>query len=85
MTIKDDKYPTKKDLEPKVPRKGKPAGPTEELPLSDPADSNYTHVVHEPCDTAGAEDTASDGQSVVSPVSHNAQAHTEWNATKPKK
>ncbi|WJY26653.1 MULTISPECIES: hypothetical protein [Sporosarcina] len=68
MTIHDNKYPNKRDLEPKVPKKGKPAGPTEELPLSDPADSNYTHVVHEPGDTAGAEDPTADGQTKVTPA-----------------
>ncbi|WP_252501715.1 hypothetical protein [Sporosarcina sp. Marseille-Q4943] len=43
MTIVDGKYPNKKDLEPKILHPGKGVGPTYELPLADPADSNWTH------------------------------------------
>ncbi|MCM3709516.1 hypothetical protein [Sporosarcina luteola] len=43
MTIVDGKYPNKKDLEPKILHPGKGIGPTYELPLADPADSNWTH------------------------------------------
>ncbi|MDW0114149.1 hypothetical protein QT711_13210 [Sporosarcina saromensis] len=42
MTIKDGKYPNKKDLEPKVLQPGKGMVPTHELPLADPSDSNWT-------------------------------------------
>lgn len=42
MTIKDGKYPNKKDLEPKVLHPGKGMVPTHELPLADPSDSNWT-------------------------------------------
>ncbi|MGN7385848.1 hypothetical protein [Sporosarcina sp. SAFN-015] len=42
MTIVDGKYPNKKDLEPKILHPGKGVGPTHELPLADPADSNWT-------------------------------------------
>ena len=55
MTVNDGKYPNKKDLEPKVTKKGNQVGPTDELPLSDPADSNFTHEFREneqhPADT----------------------------------
>lgn len=43
MTIVDGKYPNKKDLEPKILHPGKGVGPANELPLADPADSNWTH------------------------------------------
>lgn len=43
MTIVDGKYPNKKDLEPKILHPGKGVGPTYELPLADPADSNWTN------------------------------------------
>ncbi|MFD1204601.1 MULTISPECIES: hypothetical protein [Sporosarcina] len=43
MTIVDGKYPNKKDLEPKILHPGKGARPTHELPLADPADSNWTN------------------------------------------
>jgi len=42
MTIIDGKYPNKKDLEPKILHPGKGVGPAHELPLADPADSNWT-------------------------------------------
>ncbi|WOV87790.1 hypothetical protein QWT69_01325 [Sporosarcina oncorhynchi] len=42
MTIKDGKYPNKRDLEPKVLHPGKGFEPTHELPLADPSDSNWT-------------------------------------------
>ncbi|WP_339252301.1 hypothetical protein NSQ43_01050 [Sporosarcina sp. FSL W8-0480] len=42
MTIIDGKYPNKKDLEPKILHPGKGVGPAYELPLADPADSNFT-------------------------------------------
>lgn len=43
MTIVDGKYPNKKDLEPKILHPGKGVGPAHELPLADPADSNWTN------------------------------------------
>ncbi|MDN4606214.1 hypothetical protein [Sporosarcina highlanderae] len=43
MTIVDGKYPNKKDLEPKILHPGKGVGPAYELPLADPADSNFTY------------------------------------------
>lgn len=47
MTIVDGKYPNKKDLEPKILHPGKGVGPTHELPLADPADSNWTNEFRE--------------------------------------
>ncbi|MBB4822867.1 hypothetical protein HNO89_000085 [Sporosarcina luteola] len=42
MTIKDGTYPNKKDIEPKILFHGKKPTTYDELPLSDPADSNWT-------------------------------------------
>ncbi|WP_025783138.1 hypothetical protein [Sporosarcina sp. D27] len=85
MTIKDGKYPNKEDLEPKVPKQGKPAGPANELPLSDPADSNFTHEFlenereetgeHAPSISKKSEEKSSER-------THNEKAHTEWNESK---
>ncbi|MBE1555283.1 hypothetical protein [Sporosarcina limicola] len=44
MTIKDGKYPNKKDLEPKVVHPNGEVLPSRELPLADPSDSNSTDV-----------------------------------------
>ncbi len=40
MTINNGKYPNKKDLEPKVTLHDGRKGPSDELPLADPSDSN---------------------------------------------
>ncbi|GEN85127.1 hypothetical protein SLU01_34390 [Sporosarcina luteola] len=57
MTIVDGKYPNKKDLEPKILHPGKGVGPTHELPLADPADSNFTNEFRKNAqDRTGIED-----------------------------
>ncbi|REB06038.1 hypothetical protein DVB69_13970 [Sporosarcina sp. BI001-red] len=85
MTIKDGKYPNKEDLEPKVPKQGKPAGPADELPLSDPADSNFTHeyLENEP-DKMGEQvpSVFKENEEKISERTHNEKAHTEWNESK---
>ncbi len=85
MTIKDGKYPNKEDLEPKVPKQGKPAGPADELPLSDPADSNYTHeFLENERDETGehAPSIFTENEEKTSQRTHNEKAHSEWNASK---
>ncbi|MBD7908745.1 hypothetical protein [Sporosarcina gallistercoris] len=85
MTIQDGKYPNKEDLEPKVPKPGKPAGPTDELPLSDPADSNFTHEFRENEKDKTAEHAPSaytENEENPSERNHNEKAHTEWNESK---
>lgn len=57
MTIIDGKYPNKKDLEPKILHPGKGVGPAYELPLADPADSNFTNEFRKNAqDTIGRND-----------------------------
>lgn len=46
MTIKDGKYPNKKDLEPRIPHPIKGAVRPDELPLADPADSDTSDTFH---------------------------------------
>ncbi|MCM3755919.1 hypothetical protein M3197_00315 [Sporosarcina aquimarina] len=85
MTIKDGNYPNKEDLEPKVPKKGKPAGPANELPLSDPADSNFTHeFLENERDKTGehAPSIFKESEAKSSERIHNEKAHAEWNESK---
>ncbi|WP_039042666.1 hypothetical protein [Sporosarcina sp. ZBG7A] len=85
MTIKDGKYPNKEDLEPKVPKQGKPAGPADELPLSDPADSNFTQEFLENEREKTGEHAPSvfkESEEKSSERNHNEKAHTEWNESK---
>lgn len=85
MTIKDGKYPNKKDLEPKIPKQGKPAGPANELPLSDPADSNFTHeFLENEQDKTGEHDPSIFKENEKPPAerNHNDKAHNEWNESK---
>lgn len=57
MTVVDGKYPNKKDLEPKILHPGKGVGPAHELPLADPADSNFTIEFRKNAqDTTGIDD-----------------------------
>ncbi|MDW0108501.1 hypothetical protein QT716_00400 [Sporosarcina aquimarina] len=87
VTIKDGKYPNKKDLEPKVPKPGKVAGPSDELPLSDPADSNFSYEFRDnEQDTTGERDSSLFKENVEEPSkqpNHNEKAHNEWNESKP--
>ncbi|WP_432353894.1 hypothetical protein [Sporosarcina sp. A2] len=86
MTIQDGTYPNKHDLEPKVKKQGKVARPTDELPLSDPADSNFTQEFRENEHDETGEQTPSiftENEQNTSERTQNDKAHKEWNDSKP--
>ncbi|MDW0118216.1 hypothetical protein QTL97_14885 [Sporosarcina thermotolerans] len=74
MTIVDGKYPNKKDLEPKILHPGKGVGPAYELPLADPADSNFTNEFRK-----NAQDKI--GMDVPSAFSQNKPLFNEFQVT----